>query len=337
MGDTQEYPKSPTLKRELSLAVSQQGDEITCAYHASAKVVIKNIIEFVSPLPVHDRKTYMDNNCNQYFDTTTLKNLSTLTPENCTEAGYEKILWFVYFYLSYKEYLQEKYDTTEICAMDTGQMYRDTIDSKLFNKDHLPNEFPEQFNVDMIKLKQDMVRKSRGMYWVTQHIAYQSTLYEMIEKVTQAGLYVGLDLNDSSSGDVHNKHAVHIVGTTKRPDGNYMIIKNSWGDVPHYHNVDNPILHLGAYSFQLKYVTFLIPIFGFMPPPPRLAKMIVDPEQIGLFDSLIDSFVSELQYKSTGGRKTKKNCRTKQLRQGKKTKRKINSRFSSVSRQHRKK
>jgi hypothetical protein len=342
--ESQEYPKSPDtpretyppLEREVSLSASQQGDEITCAYHASAKVVIKNIIEFISSLPVHDRKTYMDNNCNQYLNTTNLKNLSMLTPENCTEAGYEKILWFIYLFSSYKEYLQKKYDTSDICAMDTSEMYRNTIDTKLFNKDHIPSEFPEKFNDDMLKLKQDMIKKSRGIYWITQHIAYNPTLYEMIEKVTHAGLYVGLDLKDSSSADVHNKHAVHIVGTTKRPDGNYIIIKNSWGDAAHYHNIASDIFTLGVYSFKLKYLTFLIPKFGFMSQPPRLANMLVDTGQIGVFDMWIDSFIAELQYKTMGGRKTKQR-KTKRPRKSKKTVRKFKSRVSSVSRQDRKK
>jgi hypothetical protein len=91
---------SPTprpLTRQLSTLYSNQRDEITCAYHVFSKLLLKNVVELFYPLPI-DLDIYNANKCNRYLDTQDIR-LETLTPEECTQNRYLKIILFHYFML----------------------------------------------------------------------------------------------------------------------------------------------------------------------------------------------------------------------------------------------
>jgi hypothetical protein len=81
--------------RRNTLLFSNQRDENTCAYHVCSKLLLKNVVELFYPLPI-EPGVYNANNCNRYLDTKDIE--LTLTPEECTQNGFLKIIMFHYFF-----------------------------------------------------------------------------------------------------------------------------------------------------------------------------------------------------------------------------------------------
>ena len=81
----------------ISPSHSKQGSEGTCLSHALSKVIITNVICVIHP----QEKTFPPS-CNRFLITDE-PNFKSLSKEECTPAGYFKLLWFWILLVDFSE------------------------------------------------------------------------------------------------------------------------------------------------------------------------------------------------------------------------------------------
>ena len=237
------------LTRDNSALYSNQRDELTCAYHVFSKLLLKNVVELFYPLPI-DLGVYNTNKCNRYLDTQDIR-LETLTPEECTQNGYLKIILFHYFYALYDIHLNNPSlpkQAFSLVDIDVANSY--------INRVYIPERIVHKKEItDILRIVNHVKRELRISYY--KIIVYTKVgILDIIQKILSLGFYIGLALFDKHSHAEHARHAVHIVAM----DEDEIIFKNSWGDERVYNmKVDDLKFILGPYQFKIEYFLFYLP------------------------------------------------------------------------------
>lgn len=114
---------------------------------------------------------------------------------------------------------------------------------------------------------------------------YKKKMFSFIEKITDLGFYVALNLIDDKSVGIHANHAVLGIGT----DGNKLLIKNSWGDEKVYEMEISETLALEEFTFGVSSCVFYIPCLM-----ARLPIQIVNTrETMNTFSEWLDDYVRD--------------------------------------------
>lgn len=254
--------------RRRSRTFTTQG-EVDCAYHVCSKLMIKNMVEFVMPLPVSEQ--YEEENCNQFLNTRKIQ-LEGLTEEKCTRNGYLKIILFHYFYSLYVLYVNPRYT-----AFGTGEI--DLIQRDLA----LPSPTSHADEINYVMRRVNHVKETLGIEWRKIAVFTKETMFSFIQKVTRLGFYVALNLHDTTKVEGHVNHSVVVIGTYYHT----LLIKNSWGDEQIYKMKIDDTLVLGEYHFTILSCVFYLPC--------RRAPIdnVYNPETMELFRTWLDHYISE--------------------------------------------
>ena len=93
-------PRPPPLSRQQSISTNQ-GQVGSCMAHAFAKVVLQNVYRFVHPMNVPSREIQKFRSCFAILDTSdelVLSHMAGLSRARCGDAGFDKILLFIYLF-----------------------------------------------------------------------------------------------------------------------------------------------------------------------------------------------------------------------------------------------
>jgi hypothetical protein len=228
--------------RRRSRTFTTQG-EVDCAYHVCSKLMLKNMVEFVMQLPVSEQ--YDKENCNQFLNTRRIK-LEGLTREKCTLNGYLKIVLFHYFYTLYYLFMRPEY-------LSFSTSHIDAIEDKLILP--IPSSVDNYNDIKYVMRRVNHVKNTLGIEWKkTTVITKKQKMFSFIEKVTDLGFYVAINLIDYDAVGRHVNHSVVCIGTDDK-----LLIKNSWGDEEVYEMEIHEKLQLNEYSFRVSSCVFYLP------------------------------------------------------------------------------
>ena len=228
--------------RRRSRTFTTQG-EIDCAYHVCSKLMIKNMVEFVMPLPVSE--DYDAENCNQFLNTRMVQ-LEGLTREKCTPNGYLKIILFHYFYTLYYLFMLPTYLSFTTAHVDAiaNDLILPTIPPSIHKND-----------IRYVMRHVNHVKDRLGIEWRKVAVFEKEQMFSFIKKVTDLDFYVALNLKDDEKVGGHVNHSVVVVGTYD----DKLLIKNSWGDEELYEMKINEKLALEDYRFGVTSCVFYLP------------------------------------------------------------------------------
>jgi len=229
--------------RRRSRTFTTQG-EVDCAYHVCSKMMIKNMVEFVMPLPVSDQ--YDAENCNQFLNTRRIQ-LEGLTKEKCTLNGYLKIVLFHYFYTLYYLFMRPEY-------LSFSTSHIDAIEDKLILPT-IPSSVDNQNDIKYVMRRVNHVKNTLGIEWKKITVFTKKKMFSFIEKVTDLDFYVAINLIDDDAVGRHVNHSVVCIGTYD----DKLLIKNSWGDEEVYEMEIHEKLQLNEYSFRVSSCVFYLP------------------------------------------------------------------------------
>jgi len=232
--------------------------------------MIRNMVEFVMPLPLSDQ--YEEENCNQFLNTRTVQ-LEGLTEEKCTRNGFLKIILFHYFYTLYVLYLDPSYSSFGTSNIDAIQ--RDLV------LPTIPTSHKNEINYVMRRVNH--VKETLGIEWRKIAVFTKENMFSFIQKVTRLGFYVALNLEDKTKKDGHINHSVVVVGTYYHD----LLIKNSWGDEQLHEMKIDETLVLGEYHFTIVSCVFYLPCRD-LP-----IHTVHTPEAVALFSTWLDNYISE--------------------------------------------
>ena len=230
--------------RRRSRTFTTQG-EVDCAYHVCSKLMLKNMVEFVMPLPVSRR--YDAENCNQFLNTRTVQ-LEGLTRKKCTRNGYLKIILFHYFYTLYYFFMRPEY-------LAFGTSHIDVIKNDLIWLTIPPSLSIYKNDIKYVMRRVNHVKDTLGIEWKKITVSTKIEMFSYIEKVTDLGFYAAITLTDDKTVGRHANHSVVCIGT----DGDKLLIKNSWGDEKVYEMELHEKLQLEDYSFGVLICDFYLP------------------------------------------------------------------------------
>ena len=260
--------------RRRSRTFTTQG-EVDCAYHVCSRLMLKNMVEFVMPLPVSRR--YDAENCNQFLNTRTVQ-LEGLTRKKCTRNGYLKIILFHYFYTLYYLFRRPDY-------LLFGTYNIDVIENDLIWLTIPPSLSIHKNDIKYVMRRVNHVKDTLGIEWKKITIFDKQKMISFIETVTDLGFYVAINLRDDKTDGKHVNHSVVGIGT----DGDKLLIKNSWGDEEVYEMEINKKLQLEEFTFGVSSCVFYIPC-----PMARLPIQIVNTrETMNTFSEWLDDYVRE--------------------------------------------
>jgi hypothetical protein len=267
----------PVLPRDISALYSNQRDELTCAYHVFSKLLLKNVVELFYPLPID--LVYHKNNCNRYLDTQDIQ-LETLTPEECTQNGYLKIILFHYFYSLYDIHLNRKGQPKEAFSL-----FDIDVSNSYINRMFIPERVTHKKEITHTLSIVNHVKSGLGINYYKIIVYNKEGILDIIQKILSLGFYIGLALFDKHSHEEHARHAVHIVAI----DEDEIIFKNSWGDERVYNmKVDDLKFKLGPYQFKIEYFLFYLPCKS--PPPMEIVNSL---ELMSVFRPWVDEYVRQ--------------------------------------------
>jgi len=257
--------------RRRSRMFTTQG-EVDCAYHVCCKLMLKNMVEFVMPLPVSER--YDAENCNQFLNTRTVQ-LEGLTIKKCTRNGYLKIILFHYFYTLYYLFMRPEYLSFSISHVDVieNDLIWITIPSSVHNKN----------DIKYVMRRVNHVKDTLGIEWRKIEIFAKKKMFSFIEKVTDLGFYVAITLTDDKTVGRHVNHSVVCIGT----DDHKLLIKNSWGDEEVYEMEIHEKLQLKEYRFGVTDCVFYLPC-RILP-----IKSVYNRETMNTFSEWLDNYVRD--------------------------------------------
>jgi len=245
----EEAPVPLSLKRQMTVTHTNQGDEGVCGRHAFSRVILKNFFELMLPLAYS--KDYEDNECNDMLNTYTaeLRKSSIhslfyrLQPDHCTFGGYVKILLFLHLFHSFQTHVPTVPDRPP-GWLECAQV--STLYPHLYNSVVIPHIRPEQ-RTDLMDALDTVKRLTikHHISLVTFH--FKNITMANIKKITDHGLYLMLRIEDSKNDEgFHRAHFVVIVGAFD----NYLLIKNSWNsDAIYTIEFDHPF-YLETYSYD---------------------------------------------------------------------------------------
>lgn len=229
------------------------------------------MVEFVMPLPVSEQ--YEEENCNQYLNTKRIQ-LQGLTEEKCTRNGYLKIILFHYFYTLYYLFMRPEnlsFSTSHIDAIE-DKLILPTIPSWIDNE-----------NIKYVMRRVNHVKNTLGIEWKKIVIFAKKEMFSFIEKVTDLGFYVAINLIDDRKVGKHVNHSVVCIGTYD----DKLLIKNSWGDEEVHEIEMGEKLQLNEYSFGVSYGLFYLPCRS-LP-----IERVFTPEERKIFREWLDNYISE--------------------------------------------
>lgn len=264
------------LTKTHSLVYSNQRDENTCAYHVFCKLLLKNVVELFYPLPI-DEGVYDTNRCNRYLDTKDIE-LTTLTPEECTQNGYLKIILFHYFYSLYDIHLNKSRTKEAFSLVDID------VANAYINRMFIPERVTQRKEITDILSIVNHAKRELGIQYYKIIVYAKEGILDIIRKILSLGFYIGAALYDKYSQEgAHARHAVHIVAV----DEDEIIFKNSWGDERVYNmKVDAIKFKLGPYQFKIEYFLFYLPC-------KREPIETVTSPQMPAFSEWIDDYVRQ--------------------------------------------
>jgi hypothetical protein len=205
--------------------------------------MLKNMVEFVMPLPVSER--YDAENCNQFLNTRTIQ-LEGLTRKKCTRNGYLKIILFHYFYTLYYLFMLPEYVSFSTAHVDAikNDLILPTIPQSIHKND-----------INYVMRRVNHVKDTLGIEWRKVAVFEKEKMFSFIKKVTDLGFYVALNLKDDEKVGGHVNHSVVVVGTYHHK----LLIKNSWGNDHLYEMKINEKLALEEYRFGVSSCVFYLP------------------------------------------------------------------------------
>ena len=262
-----ELGKPPQLFRQQSITFTNQNPQGVCGRHVFPRVIIKNIFELLYPLPVN--KNYNVNNCNKYLATgKTIADLNKLSIEECSQGGYIKILLFLHLFYLYQEHVPT------IQPNPTGWLECNQVTDiypRLYDRPNIPN-LKKQLHTFMltnvlhdIKKKVDDLQIKLITFQLQVNVplpVHNESLFEIIQKITNEGLYLMLRVERRDDAKVKNDHWSHfmlITGTSE----DKILLKNSWGTQLIFDASINEILIVDAHMWNfITDLSCVIPVRG---------------------------------------------------------------------------
>jgi hypothetical protein len=222
--------------------------------------------------------------CNRFLDTTFIQ-FDRITPEECTQNGYLKILLFYYFYYLYED---------SAILLDYNPRY-----PKLALEDVLtiiPTVQKSEMSGRILLSSQQMDDTQRMIQEFNKHMKEYTLEYTtvhnipellpILKKVIRKGFYVGAVLIDRETLSRHSRHAVHIVDVT----GDKVDIKDSLITKKYSMNIDEQI-HFEenghTYTYEIETYLFLLPC------KTKPLTEVRTPEQLEVFNTWLDTEIAE--------------------------------------------
>ena len=233
----------PTIKRikksELGIC-SHQGPDGTCAYHAIAKILVRNVCGKLFDLEMTPIEKERYQQCLSDSPIETEEELRDYTAKDCTEKGFISIMFFYYFYF-YLKRNNYKWSKDAIPLLDTMPPRAAAVsplDSSLFSE-----------VVDsMIDKKQESGLTWRSILIKVEKDTYKDIIKNVLEPIGKLGLYVYMMLKG---------HGVVLMNSL----GNNFLIQNSWGYqsdlVPYGSDIR---LQGDDKVFEIQYVELFLPM-----------------------------------------------------------------------------
>ena len=250
------------MKRNLSYTQTNQGGQGVCGRHAFSRVIVKNFFELILPLQAHPDE---EKKCNRFLKTAPDEyeldddsvDMRELTPNNCSFSGYIKILLFLHLFFLFQTYIPtvEGRGTGWLECLQVSHLYE-----HFYNSIEIPNITLNQ-NHDLkdilYTLKDAQERYTISL--VTFH--FKDITFDNIMNITSHGLYIMLRIESSTNKtETHAAHFVIIVGSDNE-HGEYIFIKNSWGDNTAYPIKFGYPFFLGSNTYDtLTDCSFVIPV-----------------------------------------------------------------------------
>lgn len=199
---------------------TNQRNENSCAYHASAKVLLQNVWQYLVPVRV-DRAKFVENNCTRFVDFDVYDaNMEGLTEEECGSGGYDKILQFLYLYYLIEDHVSRSSAAHRTVGVEVLPLiFAQQIPQKFRRSTHLPHL------ADHLPRLVAMLRQLGAAYEAShlkfEHLDLPCDAFDVIKLVLGKGLYLYASLAADQA-----RHGVHIVNVI----GGEIVFKNSWGD-----------------------------------------------------------------------------------------------------------
>jgi len=255
-------PRSPLKK--MSITKTNQGEEGTCVAHTISRLIVKNIFERLYPLEMSlaEENLYEKNNCNIYLNT----NINTkdrnagyldLTPTNCGQKGYYKILLFLYVYYI----IRENFDCDGVSYLSSSYVLNLLFNTNNAGTNIMPKIFQQSFHLPILNV---LLEKIKTIFKNKMNIKYEivdmandndNNAIIIIRKLLDANLYVGVSLSPRY-GD---GHTATIVGHTPY----HFVIKNSWNTYKDYipYKYLNDHFKIGYMSYKINQYYLILPIY----------------------------------------------------------------------------
>ena len=271
------------LTRKYSITETRQGRELSCAYHVCCKLLLRNMVEWVHPLPIEDEELYTRHNCNQFFNTEEMEEHQPhhFSPTMCTKNGSIKIHLFRYFYQLYLNANCSRVGTVKPMHIIVPCIFK-----ALYEND-TGTTMVRTFMDEVIKLKDRL-----HITWSSSEVTNMPGLFPAIQKIIRLGFYVGAYLIDDTTCGEHSAHAVHIIDTVGE---NQILFKDSAGSRNHYIvNIDE-LFPLESdickksgkpYHYRIAYCMFFLPCRD-VP-----IAMVDTPEKMEAFHAWLDHYTS---------------------------------------------
>ena len=196
-----------SIRSELGIC-SHQGPDGTCAYHAIAKILVKNVCGKLFDLEMTPTEKARYQKCLSDSPIETEEKLRDYTPEICTKKGFISIMFFYYFYF-YLKRKDCKFAKEAIPLLDTmppRAAAMSPLDSVLFSR-----------VVDsMNAIKQQLELTWRSILIKVEKDTYKDIIKNVFEPIGKLGLYVYMMLEG---------HGVVLMNSLN----GHFLIQNSWG------------------------------------------------------------------------------------------------------------
>lgn len=291
----------PTPERsqrsELGIC-SHQGPDGTCAYHAIAKILVKNVCGKLVDLEMNSQEQEIYKQCLSDSPIETEEKLRDYTPEICTKKGFISIMFFYYFYF-YLKRKDCKFAKEAIPLLDTmppRAAAMSPLDSVLFSR-----------VVDRMKAtKQRLDLTWRSILIKVEKDTYKDIIKNILEPIGKLGLYVYMMLEG---------HGVVLMNSLNE----HFLIQNSWGYqsdvVP-----DGTDIRLQGDDkvFKIQYVELFLPMTTTFSEenPTHEVYLNVEPLHVRELYPFIEKYVaSQRGGKRTRRRRSKRYTRFVRLRQ----------------------
>lgn len=269
--------------KKYSITETRQGTELSCAYHVCCKLLLRNMVEWVHPLPIDDEALYTSNDCNRFFNTEEMEyhDPRHFTPAMCTENGSIKIHLFRYFYQLYLNA-----NCSRVGAVKPMHLVVSCIFKPLYEND-TGTRIVRTIMDEVINLKDRL-----HITWSSTEVINMPGLFPAIQKIIRLGFYVGTYLIDETTCGEHASHSVHIIDTVGE---NQIIFKDSLGSKDHYTANIDELFPLESdvckksgkpYHYRVEHCIFFLPCRD-------VPIAFVDtPEKMEAFHGWLDQYIS---------------------------------------------